>query len=273
MKGTYAAAWTLLLAACGPLADLREKLEPDLNPPALLGFKVRQEQLELSFDEAPICALEDVHLPPPLELAGLNIEDARVLLSLAGQVPGQRYTVELTVADTRGNSLSLAVELYGYNPRCPRLLINEFTPRGSSTHPDLIELKVLVPGDMAGLTLHQGTPSSWDARLVFPAFAVQRGEFILVHCKPQGIPEELDETASKEQSGGLDASPGAYDFWLRGASGMNGNNGVVSLFDRPGGLILDGVLYSNRSSSSDSQYRGFGSAESLERAVNHHGRG
>jgi hypothetical protein len=266
MKGIYAAAWTLLLAACGPLADLREKLEPDLNPPALLGFKVRQEKLELSFDEAPICTPEDVRLPPPLEMAGLSIEDTRVLLSLAGQVPGQRYTVELTVADKRGNSLSLAVELYGFNPRCPRLLINEFTPRGSSTHPDLIELKVLEPGDMAGLTLYQGTPSSWEARLVFPPLAVERGEFILVHCKPQGIPEELDETGSKEQSGGLDASPTAYDFWILGGTGLGGNNGVLSLNDRPSGGILDGVLYSNRTSASDTQYGGFGSVENLARA-------
>ena len=265
MKG-ICAAWALLLAACGPLADLREKLEPDLNPPALLGFRVRQERLELFFDEPPLCASEDVRLPPPLELAECSIEDTRVLLSLAGQVPGQKYTVELTVADKRGNSLSLAVELYGYNPRCPGLLINEFTPRGSSTHPDLIELKVLEPGDMAGLTLHQGTPSSWDARLVFPPLAVERGGFILVHCKPQGIPEELDETASKEQSEGLDASPTAYDFWIQGGTGLGGNNGVLSLYDRPGGSILDGVLYSNRTSASDTQYRGVGSTENLARA-------
>ena len=260
------AAWAVLLAACGPLGDLREKLEPDLNPPALQGFRVAQERLELSFDEPPICAPEDVRLPSPLELAGLSVEASRLLLSLAGQVPGQRYTVELTVADKRGNSLCLAVELYGYNPRSPRLLINEFTPRGSATHPDLVELKVMEPGDMAGLTLYQGTPCSWEARLVFPALAVQRGEFILVHCKPQGIPEELDETGSREQSGGLDASPTAYDFWIRDGTGLGGNNGVLSLYDRPGGSLLDGVLYSNRTSASDTQYLGFGSVENLARA-------
>jgi hypothetical protein len=261
-----AAGWLLLLAACGPIADLRQKLEPDLSPPTLLGVRVYQERLELSFDETPCCAPEDVHLTPPLELAGLSIEDTRLLLSLQGQVPGRLFTIELTVADARGNSLSLATELYGYNPRCPRLLINEFTPRGSSTHPDLIELKVLEPGDMAGVALYQGTPTSWEARLVFPAFAVERGEFILVHCKPQGIPEELDETGSKEESEGLDASPAAYDFWIRGGAGLGGNNGVLCLYERPGGGILDGVLYSNRTSASDTLYRGFGSAENLARA-------
>jgi hypothetical protein len=40
----------------------------------------------------------------------------------------------------------------------------------------------------------------------------------------------------------------------------------LSLYDRPGGLLLDGVLYSNRTSASDSLYRGFGSANTLVRA-------
>jgi hypothetical protein len=266
MNRIFASFWILLLAACGPLADLREKLEPDLSPPMLQGVRVRGESLELSFDEVPICLPEDIRVQPLLLLESLTVEASRLRLSLPGQVPGQQYTVELTVADARGNSLSLATELYGYNPSCPKLLINEFTPRGSTTHPDLIELKVLEPGDLAGVVLYLGTPTSHDGRFVFPALAVCSGEFILVHCKPQGIPEETDETGAKDQSGGLDASADAYDFWLRGATGMNGNNGAVSLFDRPAGSILDGVLYSNRSSSSDTQYRGFGSAESLERA-------
>jgi hypothetical protein len=256
----------LLLAACGPVADLREKLEPDLAPPTLQGVRVREQRLELTFDEIPVCAPDTVLVQPPLALESVTVEATRLCLSLPGQVAGRRYGVELTVSDARGNSLSLVTELYGYNPSRPKLLVNELTPRGSSAHPDLIELKVLESGDMAGVVLYQGTPSSWDARLVFPALAVKRGEFILVHCRPQGVPEEQDETGAMDQSGGLDASATAYDFWMRGGPGLNGNNGVVSLFDRPGGSILDGVLYSNRSSSSDTQYRGFGSAETLERA-------
>jgi hypothetical protein len=266
MNRICAALWIALLAGCGPLADLREKLEPDLSPPTLQAVRVRGESLELSFDEVPVCLPENVRIQPLLSLANLAVEGSRLCLSLPGQVPGQRYMVELTVADARGNGLSFATELYGYNPGCPKLLINEFTPRGSSTHPDLIECKVLGPGDMAGVALYLGTPSNHDGRLVFPALRVQGGEFILVHCKPLGVPDEIDETGAKDLSGGLDASPDAYDFWLWGAAGMNGNNGAVSLFDRPGGSILDGVLYSNRSSSSDTLYRGFGSAESLERA-------
>jgi hypothetical protein len=41
---------------------------------------------------------------------------------------------------------------------------------------------------------------------------------------------------------------------------------VISLYDRPGGAILDGVLYSNRTSDSDEKYGGFGTLDAWERA-------
>jgi len=255
-----------LLAGCGPLEDLREKLEPDLTPPVLLGMRARQDILELDFDEPPVCIAEEVRAVPALNVAGVQTAGNGLQVRLTGQSPGAKYLVELTVADARGNRLELAAELYGYNPRVPEVLLNEFTTQGSDTHPDLVELVAAGAGDLAGVALYQGTTGSWDDRLVFPPFPVRAGDYILVHFKPQGIPEELDEPGDPALSGGLDASPTAYDFWVRGGTGLSGNNGVLSLYDRPGGLLLDGVLYSNRTSSSDSLYRGFGSANTLARA-------
>jgi hypothetical protein len=67
-------------------------------------------------------------------------------------------------------------------------------------------------------------------------------------------------------SKGLDASDHAYDFWIPSGTGLGGNNGVLSVYDRPGGTCLDAVLYSNRTSQSDERYRGFGSREMLDQA-------
>ena len=47
-------------------------------------------------------------------------------------------------------------QFYGFNARVPRLLINEFTPRGSGNHPDLVELKTLTAGNMGGVVLYLG---------------------------------------------------------------------------------------------------------------------
>ncbi len=257
---------TLLPTGCGPLEDLREKLEPDLKPPVLLGLRARGLSLELDFDEPPVCGPEQVRAVPVLQFSEVLAEANRLCLTCAAQTAGQRYLLEIQVADARGNLLELAVELYGHNPSMPRLLINEFTTQGSDTHPDVVELFAAGGGDMAGLVLYQGTAASWDDRLVFPAFAVRAGEYLLVHFKPQGLAEELDEPGDPSLSGGLDASPVAYDFWVPGGTGLSGNNGVLSLYDRPGGQLCDGVLYSNRTSASDSLYRGFGSAATLARA-------
>lgn len=270
VRGMNRSLCALLLApvliGCGAFEDLREKLEPDLRPPILLGLRARGLSLELDFDEPPVCTPDQVRVVPALEVAEARAEANRLNLTCPGQVPGQRYLLELEVGDARGNLLELVVELYGYNPQAPILLINEFTTQGSDTHPDLVELFAAGGGDMAGVTLYQGTAGSWDDRLVFPAFAVRAGEYLLVHFKPQGIPEELDEPGNPALSAGLDACITAYDFWLPGGTGLSGNNGALSLYDRPGGALLDGVLYSNRSSTSDSLYRGFGSAATLVRA-------
>jgi hypothetical protein len=88
-----------------------------------------------------------------------------------------------------------------------------------------------------------------------------------VHFKPRGVPGEVDETGSTDVSGGLDASPDAYDFWVTGGTGLSGNNGVLTLYTSPNGTLADGLLYSNRTSESDDTYLGFGSKKVMERAL------
>jgi hypothetical protein len=144
--------------------------------------------------------------------------------------------------------------------------INEFTTRGSGNHPDVVELAVLGGGNMGGVVLYQGTPSNHDDRLVFPPVPVAAGQFVLVHFRPQGLPEEVDESGDPAVSGGCDASEEAWDFWVPGGAGLSGNNGVLSLYTCPGGSIADGVLYSNRTAASDELCGGFGTRDAWERA-------
>jgi hypothetical protein len=116
------------------------------------------------------------------------------------------------------------------------------------------------------VVIYQGTSSSYDDRLVFPAFPIRAGQYLLVHFKPEGIPEEIDETGDPGISGGLDACDTAFDFWVPGGAGLSGNNGVISLYGNPGGAVVDGVVYSNRTSDSDLLYGGFGTRAAWERA-------
>jgi hypothetical protein len=262
-----ALALALLPAACGPWQEIREAFDPDLLPPVLLGVRVADaRRLEMSFDEEVRSPPDSLRIVPELPVLAAEASGAVLTVTVAEQLPGSRYTLEATVSDLQGNSLSFLAEFYGYNPEVPALRINEFTTRGSGNHPDLVELAVLGGGDMGGVVLYQGTPSNYDDRLVFPRFRVAAGQFILVHFRPEGLAEEIDETADPSLSGGCDAAAGAFDFWVPGGTGLSGNNGALGLYACPGGPILDGVLYSNRTAASDELYGGFGTRDAWERA-------
>lgn len=257
-----------LLAASGCGVEGRSAPEPDLTPPALLGAAaVGPRCAEVRFSEAVTLVAGSFACDPPLELAGSRAEADAVILETGLQTPGVRYVMELAVEDSRGNAAHVLAALYGFNPDVPAVQINELTVRGSATHPDLVELRAESAGDMGGLAIFDGTAGSWTSRVVFPSFRVEAGEFLLVHFKPEGIAAEVDEPGDRTRSGGLDASAAAYDFWVPEGAGLNGNNGVVALYSRIGGPFLDAILYSNRTSASDSTYGGFGTAETLARAM------
>lgn len=258
----------LLLAAagCGQGPGARTP-DVDLRPPTVLAVRtVSGVQVSLEFDEEARMAAAKVRISPDLAVTGVSVPSTLVTVTCSPQVPGGRYLLEAEAEDARGNSATFLAEFYGFNPRVPRAVVNEFITRGTETHPDVVEIKVLSDGNMGGVVLYEGTPNSFDDRLVFPAFEVRQGDFIVAHFKPAGDPSEIDETEDRTLSGGLDASDSAFDFWVDEGDGIGGNNGVLSLYASPCGAILDGVLYSNRTSQSDEDFGGFGTAETLARA-------
>ena len=264
---------SLSWACCTPFIDLEETGEvfgltgADLAPPVLSASGALNEKtFALEFNE-PLYAASLEAIVPNLGEAS-TVVDSRILSihTEDAQVPGEEYVLDLLVKDTAGNSQQLLVHCFGHNPYVPEMLINEFTTRGSSSHPDMVELLVLEGGNLAGACLYEGTSENWEQRMVFPNCEVHSGEFLIVHFKPQGIPEEVNETEEVSLSGGLDSNPEVRDFWVDLGSGLSGNNGVISLYREPFGEIMDAVLYSNRTSASDEDYRGFGSTKVLQRA-------
>ena len=261
-------SWT----CCTPLLDLAETGETfgitgaDLSPP-VLGPSGSSDAytFELQFNEDLGRLILEAVVP---EIAGVEVTvtgSSVQIQTTAPQVPGKEYSLDLRAVDKSGNSQQLLVRCYGFNPDIPRLLINEFTPQGSSTHPDLVELRVMEEGNLAGVCLYEGTCTNWSQRIVLPECSVNSGEYLLIHFKPQGIPDEVNETDNTAVSGGLDSHPGARDFWVEGGTGLSGNNGVIALYSNPFGDVLDAVVYSNRTSASDTDYRGFGSTAVLDR--------
>ena len=261
-----AASLTCIVSACGKLPALRTVVEPDLMPPLLHAVEVPDRRsVDISFSEPAVLQAGSLSIHPTLDLLGVTYEGPRMRLAVADQTPGAEYQLKAVVTDERGNGLGMAARFYGHNDEVPQLVITELTTRGTRTRPDRIELVALEAGDLGGVTLYDGTPGNYRHRLVFPSITVEAGDFIVIHCVTTGEGTEVNETASKTESSHPQASEEAYDLWLPDGSGLSGNNGVLSLYGRPDGDLMDGVIYSDRTSESDQRYRGFGTRRMMER--------
>lgn len=263
--------FTLLLfaCACSPAPDLRELYQLDCRPPELLEVTAETaSSLTIRFSEPATVDPASLVIFPALPVSTVRQREASALLEFAEpQRAGAPYTLEGLARDERGNSLSFVTAFYGKNDDVPPMRINEFTCRGADRHPDAVELTVLGQGRTAGVALFDGTSDDWDTAYVLPDIPVKAGDFIVVHFKPQGAAEEVTETADPAVSGGYDASPSAYDCWVKDGTGLPGNNGVLALYENPTGQLLDCVIYSNRFSDSDERYGGFGSAAMQRRVM------
>lgn len=250
-----------LVTGCGPLPDPRSIYAGDLQSPRFLGTRTcSPSQVELDFHER----VEPVHttyqLVPDTPIESVISTGCTVCIDLQQPMtPGAAYALYGTVCDGSGNSLQFITDLYGFNPEVPRLKISEFTTQGSGRHPDAVELVATTAGSLAGVAVYEGTDTRWEDGIVLPEVRVETGEFVVIHFKPEGIPDECDEVSDRSSSGGCDAHPEAWDFWVEDGDGLSGNNGVITVYASPGGEILDAVLYSNRTSQSDDRYGGFGS--------------
>jgi hypothetical protein len=252
----------LMLAACTPAAQTGERILTRLTTPEVVDWSTDgPELLRLRFSEKVGCAPDRVSVTPKLPIESVDpADDGTVAVGFSSpQEPGREYAIQGSAEDSDGNSVRFVLPFSGFNGRVPALLINEFTTQGSGKHPDLIEIYVKGDGNLAGVALFIGTKTRFTQRFVFPSTEVKRGDYLLVHTKPQGIAEEKNETSDPAASGGYDSSDSARDFWLAGGKGLAGTNGVLTLYANTAGNLLDAVFYTSRSTDSDTDYGGFGS--------------
>jgi len=258
----------LSLPGCTPIADTRALLKEDLRPPVFLSLAVNDStSVALEFSEPIEYRPDSYSCSPALERADTRTEEEQLHLSFKNPMqPGTEYSLECSVSDPAGNSHTVLAKFFGFNPNIPAIRLNEITTQGSTSHPDKIELLVLEDGNTAGLCLIDGTRDFIRQYKVLPPIEVKAGEYIVVHTKPVGTADEVDETGSPVECSAADSVMEAWDVWIAGGSGLSGNNGVISLYSHSNGELLDGFLYSNRTSSSDENYRGFGSLDTMSRA-------
>ena len=272
-KAVYTLVFTTILSAlfasgCTPVSDSRALFKDDLRPPVFLGLAVTDSrEISITFSEPVEYCPKSYSCSPGLSLAVAETKEEKLRLRFQDTMePGTEYAVECTVRDEAANTHTVLATFYGFNPDIPSIRLNEITTQGSGNHPDKIELMVLEDGNTAGLCLIDGTRDYIRQSKILPPIEVEAGHYIVVHCKPIGRDDEIDETDSQQDCRAEDSVMGAWDLWIEGGSGLSGNNGVITLYSHSNGTLLDGFLYSNRTSESDENYRGFGSSDTMDRA-------
>ncbi|RLD30946.1 MAG: hypothetical protein DRI73_09630, partial [Bacteroidetes bacterium] len=208
-KIIFSITFLTLISSCGPLEDYRQFTDRDIQPPMFIGMgTLSPNVLELQFSEEISLKTEYLFFDPAIDITSLTVENNKIQILFAQNLePGSLFKIEISVKDLSGNSLTVISNFYGFNSNLPEIIINEFTCQGSTTNPDKVELRVLTEGNTAGLCIYEGVDTQWNQRKILPPIDVAENDYIIIHFKPSGIPEEVDETDNKDISGGLNVHP------------------------------------------------------------------
>jgi hypothetical protein len=237
--------WISVLTGCEPPPP------EDRRPPQLIDTRVSPsgQELTLEFDEPVAQASTGGDFSPRPPEATVAGETVSVGLP-GGLKPGRGYHWTAEVTDAGQNVTSVQGKFYGPNAHPAALRLNEVRIAGSGAHTDLVELRVEAPGSLGGWTLDAyGTPAR--QRFILPDCSVAQGDFVVVHLKPAGLEAEKDETSLPDASGGAEAEPQAWDFWLREGKGLSAVKGAVVLRPRPDAAPTDALLYGKNPGDGD----------------------
>jgi hypothetical protein len=239
------------IAGCAPGSAAGEYPAADLRPPDLLAAgPTSSREVLLRFDEAVTSVIGSFSVQPGSSLSPRVEGNTLVVGFDSAQSPGADYSLVGEVEDLHGNRTRFLVRFTGWNDRAPPLRLSELSPCKNSSktkpHRDYVELEVLADGNLGGEELSWAS-SVKTASYRFPGVEVKKGDFVVLHLAPEGLPEERDELgADTTASGGIDATATGRDFWC-GSMALPDSSGAVALALRPGSPPMDGLFYADDS--------------------------
>jgi hypothetical protein len=228
----------------------------DIRPPSVLDAgQTDVHNYSILFDEEILPVTASFAFSPAGITATPSAEGPllRVVLDPEAE-PGRACRLFGEVKDPAGNSTRFLFDFVGYNPVPARLRLNEVQPgkntSASNFHRDYIELLVQEEGNLGGIQL-QWTSTVKLASYTFPPCYVTAGELIVLHCAPEGLPQEKDECEDdRGLSEGVDANSQGRDFWASGG-GIPDATGVIVLRNRSSGPAEDGLFFADQEKSGE----------------------
>ena len=166
--------------------------------------------------------------------------------------PGKMSTVAGRVKDYSGNTVGFSVSVWGFNPRLPQMVINEFSTKGTAKSPARTELLCLGDGNLNGIVLYGGIPEDHDVCVMLGDMEVKKGDLVVIWWT-ESLPDDVQQV-----------QPGVRNIYSESREKPSSNNGTLVLCENPspGAAVMDAVVYSNFSQS----HEGFGTKSALMRA-------
>lgn len=238
----------------------------DLTPPPLIALNVLDKNCisivsnePIDFKSASYFSRENI------DLVSVESEENSIIINLKEEmIPGFEYCSEFRIEDEWGNSLSFIASYYGYNPNLPQLLINEFTVEGTTTNPDKLELYILESGNMAGITIFNGSNNNYDYKFTFPSIDVKKEDYIVIRATSDDYPKAYIETDDLNVENDSKFIEGVRDIRVNDFK-FSATNGTITLYSDPFGKLLDAVVYSKNLNDPTKNYRNFGLSVTLNR--------
>lgn len=248
-----------LVLSCTNYEDISKKIL-DITPPKIECIETTSENTLSIVCNEPVSLDINNTIPEDTNIGIKEFESQEnsILIKFTRDLkPGVEYIGEFKIADSNGNSLTFISKYYGFNRELPEILINEFIVKGSNTNPNKIELLVTKSGNMAGITLFNGTKNSFDYFFTFPEFYVNKGEYIVVRTISDKYSKpfiEIDDLNINNDSKFID---NVRDLRINNFK-LSSTNGVISIYNNPFGQIIDCVVYTQNSNDETKNNRNFG---------------
>jgi hypothetical protein len=247
--------YLLLLGACIVLGSCSTRggeaalmtLGGSSQAPVFLECRTVSEN-EIVFEFSRPVKITSLSFDPVLSIA--SVEDGstvRVTLE-ENAAPGILLTANLLAEDERKNTINVIVPLRARNNRMPELLINEIRTEYSNPRVEFIEFKMKSAGNLGAMrvVILGNTNASKQTIYEFMPVEVNENEYAALHLRTPDDSCKDEYGGNREESGGLNSSPNAWDFWIPGNTKlMHKAAAAVYVLDQDD-RVLDAVMISEK---------------------------
>ena len=219
---------------------------------------VSADEVEFVFSR-PV-KVKSVSFIPEIPVA--SAEGGERVLVKFGQIPegGKLITADLVAEDEKKNTINVLVTFRARNNRMPQLVINElcteYANAAAGKKSEFIEFKMLSAGNLGAMrvVIIGNSTASRETIYEFAPVEVKKDDYVVLHLRTFD-PQSKDELGSSlSESGGINSSENARDFWVPGETKLIHKTSFVYVMDQDDKILAAVMLRENPGSPWPKEY-------------------